>query len=316
MGAIADNIAKVRLYVDEPAVNTKFTNAILTGFIRSAWAEIMRDINSVADNKIRARYDITIVADQHEHALPPSIGEFLSFEKYNDDGLLVSEVIPRHPLNPVGPGLIIEGPMLYLDPTWNEGETMRITYVPNGDVPPHDSTAGILLVGTSSGTTLTGVTTMTVAAAPTTGDLDGRLNAYAGYVLRILTQDGDWTENGANTEAIVQERVITAYDNTTRKVTFAPTLDPLPGWSADTPPTLDDANTSYEILPLHFNLCEEILALLISRKIAAAIADRSRMQTLNLEYQNALRAVRLTVAQMEQRAGSRFIRSVRGRRSR
>lgn len=315
MSSLARIIQKVRDYTSDPNnVDVKFDDTKILNHIRSSWDEVVHDVSRVASDKVRVRIDIQVVKDVSEYTLPPNVGQFLEFSKIADNGSVLWEVRPTHPLSPYGPGWMIEGPTLRLDPVWTRGETMRITYVPNGEVAPHAGTG--TLIPTTSGGAVTAVTEMALATpTPTTGEVDGRKNAYAGSILRILTAAGDWGASGATTAKVVQERIITGsdvYNNTGFSVTFSPSLDPLPG---HTGATLDDSGTcTYEIVPLFFHLCEEAVALLTSRRIAAVTRDYELRDALNLEYQSQLRLLQSQVVQREARRGRRFER--RANRSR
>jgi hypothetical protein len=395
----------IRKSLGETGQSGRLSDADLMNYVRTAWADVIRECNSAGDNKIRVRYEVTMVADQAEYALPPTIEQFLSFEKWTTDTppKRLWEIIPRHPLNPAGPGFTIEGTMLRLDPTWTTAHTMVVTYVPNGDVFPHEGT-GLLLATTvkgeaavdSSGSTvftstaadpgvvtaplnglvdddpirftttdtlpapllvdttyyaliaaedenvftieetidggeleltdtgtgvhsvsyygdhLTGCTTMTVDSTPAdSAPFDTRINAYAGYILRILSTTGEWHKlaSGIN---VVQERVITAYDPTTYKATFAPSLDPLPSWTGT---ALDNGACVYELVPMHFHMCELAVSLWVVRFVAdVIIGDLEKAQAANRQYATVIRGLRLKIGQMEQRVGRRMHRSIRGKR--
>lgn len=317
-GALARQFQLIRKSLGQTGQSGELSDSDLLNYIRAGWAEVLREINSVGDNKIRVRYDVAVVAEQAEYALPPTIEQFLSFEKWTDGTppLLEWEIVPRHPLNAYGPGFTIEGPMMRLDPTWRKGHTMRLTYVPNGDVYPHESsTDGGTFIATDDGADVTAVTSMTLDSTPVDSvPFDTRENAYAGYVLRILDATGDWGEAGAVTLGVVQERVITASDinaaGTGIDVDFAPSLDPLPGWTGT---ALDDSGTcTYEVLPMHWNLCETAVALWVIRFASdVVIGDTDKAQAASRQFQTVLRGLRLKVGQMQARTGKKMHRSIR-----
>ncbi len=279
---------KVREFSDEPGASSKFSDARILDMMRRAWADVLDDINRVSSGKIRARIDIAIVADQREYALPPNIGQFLEFKKLSDEGYLEWEVLPNHPLSPWGPQFNIEGPMLYLDPKWRQGYTMQIDYVPTAEVPIFEATA-------PAG----GVTTSTIKppASVTAGTVDLRPSAYLGYVVRILSDT-----NGAQ-----QERVVSSQDSTTP---IQPILTVKPDWS---PALTDDAATIFEVVPQQAYRYQDLIALKASRFIASITGDRKRVETLQVEYRDSIRALRLREAQKEARIGQRFHRTTRGR---
>lgn len=308
MASLTDIINRAKLYVDETPTGSKF-DSYMTEFVRIAWQQLSSDINATSRGKMEVRYDIEVVADTEDYALPPSVGQILKFEKVNSSGLVEWEIVPRHPLNPAGPGFQVLGPTLRISPTWSSGETMRLTYLPSGEVPPHDGTGE--LTATDDGTDVTACTAMTINTV-VTGTLDTRENAYAGMVFRLLTEgSGKWGESTGDTAVIVQERMITAYDPLTKVITFSPGLDPLPEWSGT---SFTDGSCTYEVVPLHMKIVEEALALRIARKMAHVTGDMDRGQALNLEFHDALRTIKDQTTRAIARTGHRFERRVRGRR--
>ncbi len=279
---------KIREFSDEPGASSKFSDDRILDMMRRAWSDVLDDVNRVSSAKIRARIDITIVADQREYSLPPNIGQFLEFKKLDSEGYLEWEVLPNHPLAPSGPQFNIEGPMLYLDPKWAKGYTMRIDYVPTAEVPIFEATA-------ESGDVAAG--TIQPPASVTAGAVDLRPSAYLGYVIRILS----------DTAGAQQERVISSQDSSTPA---RPILTVKPDWS---PALTDDAATIFEVVPQQAYRYQDLIALKASRFIASITGDRKRVETLQVEYRDSIRALRLREAQKEARIGQRFHRTTRGR---
>ena len=287
-GFLAIVSEKVREFSDEPGASSKFSDARILDMMRRAWADVLDDINRVSSGKIRARIDIAILESQREYALPPNIGQFLEFKKLDSEGFLEWEILPNHPLSPWGPQFNIEGPMLYLDPKWRTGYTMRIDYVPTAEVPIFEATA-------ASGGIAAG--TIQPPATVTAGTVDLRPSAYLGYVVRILSDT-----NGAQ-----QERVVSSQ---TSAVPARPILTVKPVWS---PALTDDAATIFEVVPQQAYRYQDLIALKASRFIASITGDRKRVETLQVEYRDSIRALRLREAQKEARIGQRFHRTTRGR---
>lgn len=290
--------AKARKWVDDEGDSGKFTSADLYDYIRRHWADTIADINRVSSVKVRARLDISVAADLREYILPPTISTFEAFEKLDANGDFLWEETPRHPLNPYGPGFTIEGSTLRLDPVWKNAETMRITYVPNGEAPPFEATA----IATEHDTT----TVLVPAAGPidtTNMKVDNHENAYAGYVFRILSAT---YSTGATIE---QERNITTYEvNYTggrKRITWAPALSPAP----DTTQTM-----TFEVVPAYAYRYEDLIALRVARFMATVVGDADRRILIDAEYRDSLRSLRLDRAQAEQRIGHRFHRSIRRNR--
>ncbi len=285
---------KIREFADEPGTSSKFSDARILDMMRRAFADIIDDVNRASLEKIRARVDVTVVADRREYALPPYMGQFLEFKKLSDDGDIEWEEIARHPLSPWGPGFTIEGPLLRLDPVWRTGYTMRIDYVPTGEATIFEATAEA--VGGVAGA---GSATATMPTSITAGTIDPHQNAYLGYVLRVLSEDG-----GSN-----QERIITGED---RSGTYTEPIFTLkPGWSPAPTGTI-----IIEVVPAYAYRFEDLVALRVARFIAGVTGDRDRWEALNLEYQDSLAKLKLRKSQAEGRRGHKFTRVVRGRRGR
>lgn len=313
-GVLSGIVSLVRTYADEPSQvggRVKFTNTAIMELAEAAWPEVVGEVNALGDDKIRVRHDISILANTREYALPPYIGQILSVEHYSNSTPVANthmlwEIEPRNFLNPSGPGWLIEGPMLYVDPVFTSNTTVRLTYVPNGEMTAHQGTG--TFTATNNGSAVTAVTSVTLASSPSLGLLDGRKAAYSGCVLRILTSAGGWKSADSS---VVQERVITSYNNETRVATFAPSLSPLPAYTGT---ALDNSNCTYEVVPLHMALCKDVLALKVARKVSNVIGDTTRARSLHFEYQDALRTLRLNSSRKQARTGDSFKRNTRGRK--
>jgi hypothetical protein len=75
----------------------------------------------------------------------------------------------------------------------------------------------------------------------------------------------------------------------------------------------DDAATIFEVVPQQAYRYQDLIALKASRFIASITGDRKRVETLQVEYRDSIRALRLREAQKEARIGQRFHRTTRGR---
>ena len=290
MGFLSTVTANIRKYADEPESDVKYTDAKLREFIRMAWTDVLSELNKVSKNKVRVRMDITIVADTYSYSLPPNIQEILMLEKIDStSGRPEWEILPNHPLAPNGPGFTIEGPTIRFDPVWKRGETLRLTYVPNGEVEVYEGTI-------SSGTS----TTITLPATGT-GTLDKRPQAYAGYTIRL----GGGTYTGSLD--IVQERIVASYANGTRVCTITPALDPVP---------TNFTGMTFELVPHFAYMCEHCIAMRVAMLIAATTKDDKRLVTLTREYHQMLRNLRMNLSHLNARTGSNMQRAVRGKRGR
>lgn len=282
---------KARKYAFDPAASKRFSDTELLDEVRMAWAEVQDEINRFSTQKLKARVDVAITAETADYVLPPTIGQFLMLEKIESStGRPEWEMTPNDPLAPFGPGYLIEGPVLRIDPLWQAGYTMRMTYVPNAEAELFEATASTW--DTTNGDDIT------IPASVTDGSVDSRAKAYCGYVLRVLSA----TEAGYDFK---QERVITDYDNQNLKLTFTPALSPLP----------TSGTVTFEVVPAHAHRYQKAIALNVARTMCLAVKDDKHAEDLRKLYQDTMRSLRLGHSQTEARTGHKFNRAVRGRRN-
>jgi hypothetical protein len=121
---------------------------------------------------------------------------------------------------------------------------------------------------------------LTFASSVTDGTLDTRENAYAGYMLRVLSDDN----------TIVQERIITAYDNTTRVATLSEALSPL-----------GLGTLTYEVVPQYSRLLRQVVSLRAAIDLLANEGNAKRIQTLTASYVVKMSALRRHLSKKESR---------------
>lgn len=290
VGFLSSTVSLIRSWIDEPDVD-RFTDAAMLANILRAYADVLEDVNRVSTDVVRSRVDIAVVANQREYVLPPTVGRIVEFARVDTYGNIIEEAVPRGYLSGYGPNWTIEGPILRFDPVWQVGQTLRLTHIPNGEVAAFEGTvaAGGGANGAITASTLTPPSTLTA------GTLDRRANAYVGYVLRVLSENG----------GTAQDRVVTAQDSTTPSqpvFTVKPDFSPTP-----------TVSVVFELVPSHAYRFQHLVALKVARLIAGVIGDRLRYQTLAAEYTDAMRHLMLSKAQAEGRVGQRMHRHVRGR---
>ena len=234
-----------------------------------------------ADNPIVLRLDITVSSATQEYVLPPIVGEILQLAKIDPDtDLHLWESVPGSRWNPAGPGFTIEGNIIRFTPKWQESHTLRLTFIPTGDMIMH-----------SGDTTAHSSTTVTMDDSPTTGALDLRENAYSGSILRILI--ATW---GVGVSNHIQERVISSYDATTRIATVSPAFSPAP----------EAGTVTYEIVPMIYNLLEMIVCYFTATLLLPMEAPAKKQAAVETKYAQMLRALKLRVSNIENRVGDRF----------
>lgn len=285
-GFISRTLARIRTFTDEPATSAKYTDAKLLDLIENQWAAILGEFNRVSQHPTVIRHNVTFGETSRTYVLPPTVGSVLRLAKISTTtNSMEWEVIPLSRNSPTGPGVTMEGNILRLEPDW-EGDdvTFQVDYIPTGDVRLHDGTAGTITNDTTAGTC-----TLVLAASPTTGVLDNRPNAYAGSVLRILS---------ASTNNYVQERIISAYDVTTRTATLRPHFDAtlLPG----------GATVTYEIAPILWQSNDMVVALAVAKLIAGVEGDNKRFAALGHHLAQEMRRLRLDAASFDAIKGVTF----------
>jgi len=294
-GILTGIVAKVREILEEPVDSSKYANARILDYLRDAQMEVMREINAFNGFKVHCRSNITITADAEYLAIPPVVGKLIALEKMSTSTPATPnwEIVPSHILEPEGMGIGLEGPVIQIDPTWEETHTLRMTYIHSGEAWPHEGTAP---AGDHDDCTIT------FPAAPTAGTLDLRANAYAGYVLRLLDADLQGGEY-----AIQEERIITAYEPTTRVATYAPAFTNEPNY--------DGAAVTYEVVPLHTMKLNYVMACRTALMLVRHSPDAERAAGILEEYRMSMRNLKLAYSQAQGRSGTTMKRGL-GRRGR
>lgn len=272
-------LERIRGSLDLPSVNSKFLDEyIIAHALMPAMVEVINRLNNSQDNPIILRHRISLVKDQEQYVLPPCIGNVLRFAEIDEAGNVTNDYYPGGLYNPVGPGWYIEGNELIVRPFPAAARNVDIWYVSNGDVLTHYATDGTL----KSSTEL-------LVGTPLLGQMDRRENAYAGQVLRVITED------------LIEERIIETYDVTAGEVTVRrPFTDDLSAlWPSET-----ELPVAYEIAPYGSQPLYDAIALRAAMKlgVAANVSERKREQ-LKEEYRSAIKAIGDNLTNMQQRTG-------------
>jgi len=259
----------IREIAGEPSIHAKYTDARLLTWIEQAYSHIILEINRRSANPIVLPFTIALDADLLLYVLPPTVQRIIDLELLNSDGNTIGYTMPSSRYNPGGPGVTLEHNCIRF---WNDpvdGYSLRVWYVPSGCVRLH--TGSIASDASIVNSTTLNTCTVVLPATPTTGTLDNRPNAYIGSVFRVLS---------ATTKDYVQERMITAYDVTTRTITVSPCFETalLPG-----------ATVVYEIAPPVEQAVDIAVATYVARTLCALEGERDRMATLSSLYQEQIR---------------------------
>lgn len=272
-GFLSDCVTLVRRMTDEPSLLPKYTDADMVEHITSAMTVVMSELHNNSDHNIVCRFDITLVPGQQTYIMPPNMGELWAVRKMS----LVTPIIPIYEVwadnhwSSHQSGFVLEYNEFRLLTDWRSTDVLEILYVPNGESLMHKATASS--VAASS---------IIFPATVTDGTLDTRANAYAGYLIRILT----------DTTGFVQERIIDSYNNITRKATVTTDWDPLP-----------TGTVVYEVLPTFSNIIKHCVCQQAAMDVLGNEGNNKRLQTLVGRYLVKIRALRQMIGKKSSRFG-------------
>ncbi len=265
-------IVDVRESNDEPQNNAKYTDARIIEHLEKSYILVLNEVNRNSRTPAIAKITKTIAQGVTAYNLPHIVGSVHGIYKAGDEGGKIF-YDSRSKYNPYGRRIWIENQTLHLQTTdiFGSGEEITIEFAPSGISRLHNGTCTINAAGT----------VVTFGAVPNVGTLDTHHEAYAGSVFRSLGVDGSTI-----TGNFLQERVITAYDETTREATLDVALDPIP--------TTDDGNIYYEIAPAIYKGMDTVVALFAAYRIMSNEGNVKRANSILKNYRNEIRNVRLT----------------------
>lgn len=272
-------LEKIRMNLNMPDVD-RYNNDHLTRFVlMPAYTEMMGRLQLSSENPYVFRHPFTTVVDQEYYLLPPCIAEVWRISKIDSVGNIVENFNPRGNFHPVGPGWTLQENMLSFRPFPGSAQEWEIWYVPSADATLHYAEDGEV-IGSD-------MDTIELSASPSIGHLDERPDAYKGAVLRTLLAG-----------RAHEERVITAYDQTTRYASFDPVFTDLgTGGSAIT----------YEIAPLGHRAVWETIAAVSSVHLGVSVnVTQKKMLYLELLERRALKAARDKLSNLNVRYGKYF----------
>ena len=289
-GFLQTVIARVRGYLDEPDTDAKFTDDFITRHcIGSALQDVYSRAHLNADNPILCTWTFDIEPDVVEYQLPPCIGELWEIVTRDDHGRIILDAVPRSHFNPSGPGYEIQGNLLVLGRSEpREVTDVQVTYIHNGDIRCHFSVTGEL--DDNAGTH------RMILGTPTYGEIDRRVNGYAGQILRVIPATGP-----------IEERVIerSYYESSNWYVDLRLPL------TETTVPSADN-NVVYEIVPpMHESFVEAVSAAVALRLGTYRGISQAKMGAIEREYRKSMKTVKDAVAFMQMRVPKRFQKDTR-----
>lgn len=270
-------IARARGYVDAVATDAKYTDDfIVRHIIQPATVDVLSRINITQDNPIVNRFTIALAAGTSVYLMPPCVQEVWRIVRLDESLNILADYVPRNHFHRMGPNWSLEGNTLRWWPKNDEAFTVTVFYISNGDVAVHYASTGATY----------GANTITFPATPTLGEVDRRPNAYVGQVVRTLPLSGGLRE----------ERIVTAYDASTRTATVNI------NWTS-TPAT----NTPYEVAPYASQPLYEAVSCGAAMKLAAyANISDSHQEKIANQYRGALKTVRDNLSTMNMRQPKGF----------
>jgi len=266
-------ITDVQEAIDEPIIKSKYTPARIISHLEKSYILVLNEKNRNDKNIAVVKQNITIAANTTKYVLPHVVGSVFGVYDEDDAGCKIF-YDGRSPWNPFGRMLWLEGHTLHIQSTdsMGLGTVLTVEWIPSGVARLHNGSCTISADGL----------TVTFGATPNAGTLDTHDQAYAGSVFRLLGVDGD----GA-TGNYIQERNITAYDETTRQATLDVALSPIPTAG-------DGGGIYYEIAPAIHKGMDGVVALYAAYRIASIEGNAKRAKGILEAYRNDLRNVRLT----------------------
>ena len=260
-------IVDARESTDEPIMAAKYSDSRIINLLEKAYILVLNEKNRTSRTPAVVRINKTIVSGTTTYPLPHTVGSIHGIYKAGETGGKTF-YDSRSKFNPSGRGMWIENQTLHIQTTgmYGAGTEITIEYIPSGIARLHNGTLDDINADGDI---------VTFGATPNAGTLDTHHEAYAGSILRILGADG--------TGNYLQERIITAYDETTRKATLDAPLSPIP-----------TGNIYYEIAPAISKGMDTIVALYAAWRIMSTEGNAKRASSILRAYRNEIRNVRLT----------------------
>jgi len=283
-------LERIRAIMDSPIEDAKYTNDYMTRhIIMPEMVNVLSRLNLNADNPIVSAFSFTTVSGQRYYQMPPSVGEILQVSEEDTDGRIIKTARFAQGTNPRSSGWQVEGNVLTVRPEGTlEPRTYNLWYIHNGDFMPHYCNGTAPAQGTLANDAA-GDLKVVQLGTPTNGAKDMRENAYAGSMMRVLSQVSP-------ASAIIQERIIESHDPAANSEGGEITLRrPLTGSYAAA------SKISYEIAPAGSQPLYQAIAMGGAMYLGTAKGiSEKKMRFLNLQYRHSLKTIGDNLSQMKQ----------------
>lgn len=265
-------IADVRESTDEPTQKAKYADSRIIEHLEKAYIIVLNELNRNSRTPAVAKIEKTIASGTTTYPLPHTVGSVHGIYKAGDTGGKAF-YDSRSKFNSFGRGIWIENQTLHIQTTdmYGLGTEVTIEYIPSGIARLHNGTCTLNTAGDVA----------TLGSTPNAGTLDTHHEAYAGSIFRCLGADGTTVVGN-----YLQERVITAYDETTQQATLDAPLSPIP--------TTDNGSIYYEIAPAINKGMDTVVALYAAWRLMSTEGNAKRASAILKAYRNEIRNVRLT----------------------
>lgn len=280
-GIIADAVTFIRQLTDEPSTQAKYSDGDILKFYQASMEQIMTDLQTNTEHPVVCRQTISVVKGTTEYALPPCVGEVHRLAKIKTaTGEVEAEWYPG---TYVGrPGFKVEDRILRFDPIPTATQDYELLYVPTAEATVFKATATFSETLTSSALNKVNFTSGNVSA----GSEDKRHDAYNGHLLRVLDVNGDDT---------IHEYKITDYDYDSNRII---TVD-----RSFSPALVDSESVTFEVVPNYALLLHHVVCYQAALTIVGIEGNLQKLQGLQLQYREKIRALRLRTHRRSMRFG-------------
>lgn len=255
-------VQRVRQLVDEPEVSAKYPDdRLMSDVIVPCMVEVWSRLTLSDGAPPILTMDLDIAANVTRYQLPPGVAEVIRIGQKDEDGRQIRDWRPQGIYAPWGPGWRLERNVVVFEPETTVVLDWTVDYIPSGDILAHYSESGGEILTT---------TTVKLASSPSLGMLDRRDNAYGGMMLRMIPTSG-----------VIEERLVSAYDASTRVATLHVALD---HGSVGT-------GKAYEVVPWTWSqaVWDAVAARSALRVATFRRAGNNVMQQLTIEYNRTLK---------------------------